>query len=353
MAKSSRKRRSTQQLIGKQLEYTGKRTGLNELQLIQYNLDGSTIRSFDSPQELISACDPTQMSWVRVRGLSDVDDVEVIGKAFGLHYVEMQDILMPHHRVKISERDQLILAIVNQLGVDNQGELNQERMAIGFGTNFILTFQEGESRYFEEVTTALTTNEGNIRGRGGDYLFCLFLNVLLDRMGDSLNAMEEGLGELELTLLDSLDPDGVKRDIQSYRRRFQLFKKSVLPLKDSLYRLAKTENSLIHPNVRIYFVDLSDRISALSEALDYVREMIGGLLDLYVSNNDLRMNEIMKRLTVVSTIFIPLTFLAGVWGMNFEWMPELSWRYGYYGAWSVMVLTALFVWWYLKLRKWY
>jgi len=288
-----------------------------------------------------------------VQGLSDVEDIEDIGKAFGLHYVEMQDILMPHHRVKISERDNLILAIVNQVSIDSNEEVSIERMAIGFGENFILTFQEGNNIYFEDIVNAIIDNEGNLRDRNSDYLFCLFMNILLDRLGESLGTMEESLNEMELTLLDTLDPDGIKSEIQGYRRRYQSFKKSIIPLKESLIRLSKSENSLIHSNVRIYFSDIADRVSSLSEALDYMREMISGLLDLYLSNNDLRMNEIMKRLTVVSTIFIPLTFMVGIWGMNFENIPELRLKYGYFIAWALMISIALGVWWYLKKRKWY
>ncbi|MGL5016230.1 MAG: magnesium/cobalt transporter CorA [Bacteroidales bacterium] len=353
MSKSNRKRRSTRQLIGKRLEYTGKRSSLNDLQLIQYSKDDFSSKKYDSTQELLNECKVDRVKWIKVQGLSDVEDIEDIGKAFGLHYVEMQDILMPHHRVKISERDNLILAIVNQISIDDKEEISVERMAIGFGQDFILTFQEENNLYFDDIINAILENEGNLRERNSDYLFCLFMNIILDKLGESLGKMEEGLSELELNLLDTLDPDGIKSEIQNYRRRYQSFKKSIVPLKESLIRIAKSENSLIHTNVRIYFSDIADRIAALSESLDYTREMISGLLDLYLSNNDLRMNEIMKRLTVVSTIFIPLTFMVGVWGMNFEFIPELKLQYGYFMAWAVMIAIAILVWWYLKRRKWY
>jgi len=353
MSKNSRKRRSTRQLISKHLEYTGKKSSLNDLQLIQYSREEFSSKKYDSTQDLLNDCKNDRVKWIRVQGLSDVEDIEDIGKAFGLHYVEMQDILMPHHRVKISERDNLILAIVNQVSIDSNEEVSIERMAIGFGENFILTFQEGNNIYFEDIVNAIIDNEGNLRDRNSDYLFCLFMNILLDRLGESLGTMEESLNEMELTLLDTLDPDGIKSEIQGYRRRYQSFKKSIIPLKESLIRLSKSENSLIHSNVRIYFSDIADRVSSLSEALDYMREMISGLLDLYLSNNDLRMNEIMKRLTVVSTIFIPLTFMVGIWGMNFENIPELRLKYGYFIAWALMISIALGVWWYLKKRKWY
>ncbi|MGL4992886.1 MAG: magnesium/cobalt transporter CorA [Bacteroidales bacterium] len=353
MAKTNRKRRSTRQLIGKRLEYAGKKSSLNDLQLIQYNSLDFSSKKYEATQELLNDCKEDRVKWIRVQGLSDVEDVEAIGKAFGLHYVEMQDILMPHHRVKVTERDNLVLAIVNQVSMDSNEEITIERMAIGFGNNFILTFQEGNNLYFEDIVNAIIENEGNLRDRNSDYLFCLFMNILLDRLGESLGVMEDGLNELELNLLDTLDPDGIKIEIQSYRKRYQSFKKSIAPLKESLIRLSKSENSLIHSNVKIYFSDIADRISSLSESLDYMREMISGLLDLYLSNNDLRMNEIMKRLTVVSTIFIPLTFMVGIWGMNFENIPELKFKYGYYIAWALMIFIAVGVWWYLKKRKWY
>jgi len=130
-------------------------------------------------------------------------------------------------------------------------------------------------------------------------------------------------------------------------------KKAVLPLKEQYIKLLRSENEMMHKVNRPFFNDVNDHLQFVLQTIDICRETLSSLVDLYISNNDLRMNDIMKRLTVVSTIFIPLTFLAGVWGMNFKFMPELDWRYGYVAAWAIMLVTGLLVYWFLKRKKWH
>lgn len=350
---SKHRRRSTKHIINKSLEYTGAQISDSDLILVDYKEDYAKISIFDDASKMFHSIDPNANHWVRIWGISDTLDVESVGKYFGLHYVEMQDFLIPQHVVKVQDSETHISAILNLLVPDGNGDLQQERLALVFGKDFILSFQEKKESYFSEVAMALQDNIGNIRNRKSDYIFCLLMNLILDKYVELISDIEENLENLEDDLLESISTDDRKEEIQKYRRQQQQLRKAIIPLKEALIRLSKCDSDLIMPNVRIYFGDLADRAHFLVESLENMREMVMGLMDLYLANNDLRMNEIMKRLTVVSTIFIPLTFLAGVWGMNFEVMPETKFKYGYFAALITMIVVAFSVWVYLKRRKWY
>lgn len=350
---SKRKRRTTKHIINKSLEYIGGNTGATEIILVDYNEKDTQVTVCSGASQVIGAMRDGSVHWVRVWGLSDTTQVELLGKHFGIHYVDMQDILIPQHIVKVQDNGSHISGIINLLIPSGSDIFTQERIAIVFGHDFILTFQENKESYFSEVAMALQDNLGNIRARKPDYLFCLMMNLLIDRYVELISDMEDQMEDLEDDLLESIDTDDRKQQIQMYRKQQQQLRKVVIPLKEAMIRMYKSDTDLIHDNVRIYFSDLVDRIHYMVESIENMREMVMGLMDLYLANNDLRMNEIMKRLTVVSTIFIPLTFLAGIWGMNFENMPELRTPYGYFSALFVMSVIAFMLWRFMKKKDWY
>lgn len=350
---SKHRKRSTRHIINKSLEYIGGTTSDTEIVLVDYNERSAQISVSNTASQLFSAMGTSNVHWIRVWGLSDVEQIELIGKHFGMHYVDMQDILIPQHIVKMQDSVTHITVIMNLLIPSGTDEFNQERIAFVLGEDFILTFQENKESFFSEVAMALQDNLGNIRTRKPDYLFCLMMNLLIDKYVELITEIEDQLEDLEDDLLESIDTDDRKQQIQMYRKQQQQLRKVIIPLKESLARLYKSETKLIHDNVRIYFSDLVDRCHYMVESIENMREMVMGLMDLYLANNDLRMNEIMKRLTVVSTIFIPLTFLAGIWGMNFDFMPELKTSYGYFCALLVMLFIALMLWRYMRKKDWY
>jgi magnesium transporter len=190
--------------------------------------------------------------------------------------------------------------------------------------------------------------------RKADTLLAFLLNHVTVSLVDSASRIEDMLEDLEEQLLD------IKKNqlnfgeiIQGKRREYMTIKKSVLPLKEQFGKLLIINNPLINKDTLPLFRDANDQLQYVTQSMEGCREIISSLVDLYISNNDLRMNAIMKRLTVVSTIFIPLTFLAGIWGMNFKWMPELNWQYGYLIAWGLMLLSGILTWLYMKRKDWY
>ncbi|MDO4179801.1 MAG: CorA family divalent cation transporter, partial [Bacteroidales bacterium] len=182
----------------------------------------------------------------------------------------------------------------------------------------------------------------------------VILNSVMARFSSIISDFEDGLEDLEANLLssDSKDVPGIG-SIQQYRRNFRLLRKCIMPFKEEISKLLHADNVLLHKANRPFFNDVNDHLQFVLQTLEGCRDMISALADLYLSNNDQRMNSIMKQLTVVSTIFIPLTFLAGIWGMNFRWMPELDWKYGYLFAWVLMLLLVVAIYFYFKRKKWY
>ena len=194
----------------------------------------------------------------------------------------------------------------------------------------------------------------NIRKKGSGLLLAFLLNTIIANLVESASKVEEILEDIEETLLDPKNDQGNMGSlIQQHRHEYMPIRKNSLPLKDQFSKLLRTENGIITPDILPIYNDLQDQLQFVIQTTESCREITSSLVDLYISNNDLRMNAIMKRLTIVSTLFIPLTFLVGVWGMNFKIMPELDWRYGYFIAWAVMIATGVLTWLYMKRKDWY
>ena len=172
-----------------------------------------------------------------------------------------------------------------------------------------------------------------------------------------ISKMEDDLEDLEEQFLSPLSPIPEKQpgieEIQRYRRNYRLIKKSIFPLKEQINKLLHSENQLLNKANRPFFSDVNDHLQFVLQTLEGCRDLLSAMVDLYLANNDQRMNSIMKQLTIVSTIFIPLTFLAGIWGMNFQWMPELGWKYGYFFAWGLMLAVVVVLYFYFKHKRWY
>ena len=259
----------------------------------------------------------------------------------------MQDILNPNHPCKIEEYEKFNIVIAKYFDKEKESQVS-----IVQGENFILTFMEYETPAFRGIENALRNNILKIRTRPSDYLLTVLLNDLVTNFISVSAQIDNSLEDLESELLLEKSAYEIGIEIQTLRRRYLLLKRTVLPLKEQYSRLIRSDSPLIHKTNRAFFNDLNDHINYVAQNIEICRETLSSLVDLYISNNDLRMNSIMKRLTIVSTIFIPLTFLVGVWGMNFDNMPELSWQYGYIAAWLFMICIGVGVYIFLKTKKW-
>ena len=238
-------------------------------------------------------------------------------------------------------------------------EINSEHISILITGNVVISFTESNNPVFENAYKAIESNMLNIRRKNSGLLLAFLLNTIIANLVESASKVEEMLEDIEETLLDIKNDQGnMGLLIQQRRKEYMVIRKNSQPLKEQfakleITKLPRTENGIISSDILPIYNDLSDQLQFIIQTTESCREIISSLVDLYISNNDLRMNAIMKRLTIVSTIFIPLTFLAGIWGMNFKMMPELDWQYGYGIAWSLMLLTAISTWLYMRKKDWF
>lgn len=340
-------------LLSDQLIYNGASTTPTHLHLHRYNESEMEVFSGDTFEQIRGEIHKDSITWLQVHGLQNTAIIREIGEHFGINFLVMQDILNAHHPTKIEEYDSHIVLIMKLFQPDKDGQLLKQQICIIQGENFVLSFIENDTSFFNDVTTAIENDVFKIRSRQSDYLLSVLLNNVMGNYRNTITDIEESLEEMESSLLSITSTTNIGAKIQNYRRQYMRIKRSVYPLKEQYSKLLRSESVLLHPSNRVFFNDVNDHLQFVLQTIDICREILSSLVDLYISNNDLRMNDIMKRLTVVSTIFIPLTFLVGVWGMNFKTMPELQWEHGYFFAWIIMIVTAILGYWFFKKKKWY
>ena len=318
-------------LLSEKLIYTGDSLTPTHIHLCTYNATEMQESSGDTFQSVKATLDSARINWLQVHGLKDTETIREICAHFEIDFLVLQDILNADHPTKIEEHDKYIVLILklfypNTHKEENElDELLQQQVCVILGSNYVLTFLEQETDFFDDINAALRNDVLKIRSRQTDYLLSVLLNSIMTNYISTISSIDDALEDLEEELLTITDENDIGIQIQSLRRQY----------------------------MRAFFNDVNDHLQFVLQTIEICRETLSSLVDLYISNNDLRMNDIMKRLTIVSTIFIPLTFLVGVWGMNYKWMPELDWRYGYLFAWILMGVIGIVVYLYFRKKKWY
>lgn len=339
-------------LLNETFSYNGEVTTPTSIQLISYSSKGINTKTLDNwDEEHVFSSNETY--WIRVDGLSEVSVIEKIAKHVELDFLLTQDILNVNHPSKIEEYETFVLAVLKYFELDQDNNYIPLQISIVLGSNYIITFCERTPPFLDEVMAAINDDVLHLRKRGSDYLMSVIIHSIIGNYTAALMELNDSLEDLEDQLLTVNTPRNMGVTIQSKRRDYIKFKKAILPLKDQYARLLRTNNRIISLKNKAFFNDVNDHLQFVLQNIEMGRELLTTLVDLYMSNNDLKMNDIMKRLTIVSTIFIPLTFLVGVWGMNFIEMPELKWEFGYLMAWAIMFIVGLIIFFYFKIKKWY
>lgn len=337
-----------------ELEYRGDATVTTHLHVCAYDEQGVEICSAQHFSDVEPYIERHSRHWLQVHGLSDIETIEKICSHYHINFLVAQDILNPQHLAKIEQHDTYNVVILKLMLMQPDGTFTLHQISLIQGEDFVLTFSDRDIDFFSAVPMAIQNNVSKVRSKGSDFLLSVLLNSIMGHFMTILSDMEDQLEDLEETLLVQMGTITTSvADIQKFRKVCRTIKKYMYPLKEEMHVLLHTENSLIQDATLPFFQDVNDHLQSVFQSLDTCRDMISALVDLYLSNNNQRMNSIMKQLTVVSTLFIPLTFFAGIWGMNFRFMPELAWKYGYAAAWGLMVLIALLVFAYFKWKKWY
>jgi magnesium transporter len=278
--------------------------------------------------------------WLNLCGIHDVALVERIGSVVGLDSLALEDLLNTDHRPKVEVFDEALLVILKMLAFDQGSDsLVSEQVSIALGRNLVISFQERPWDLFDGVRERLQTTRGRMRHRGPDYLAYALIDAVIDGYFVVLEQLSERLTDLEEELAGQPQRNTLQR-IHQFKRDLIVLRKAVWPLREVVAGLERDGAELIDERTAPFLRDLYDHVIQVIETVETLRDTVSGLLDLYLSSVSQRTNEIMKVLTVMATIFIPLTFLAGVYGMNFQYMPELQWRWGYPALWLFMITCA-------------
>ena len=322
------------------------------LHLIRYGADGLDERDIASPVECLPPHEHGTVTWLDITGLHDTELLSQVGRLTGMHPLLVEDVLSTRQRPKQEEYEQHHYLVVRMLRFDAERiEVVEEQISVVVGPNYVVSFQESEGDVWEPVRERLRAGRGTIRQRGPDYL----AYALLDAVVDGYFGVVEGIGD-HLELLESEVMQEPTRAtitrIHQVKGELLIVRKAVWPLRDLFNTLIRDESRLFTDNTKIFLRDAYDHSVQVIDSVETLRDLSASLVDLYLSSVSNRMNEVMKVLTIIATIFIPLTFIAGVYGMNFDYMPELHWRWAYPVVWGVMVVAAGLLLVYFRKRQW-
>ena len=297
-------------------------------------------------EECLPLRDSSSTTWLNFSGLSDVETIRKLGEAFGLHPLVMEDVLHTGQRPKLELYDDYIYMVVKMIYRGENGkEINYEQLSLVLGKNYVLSFQEREGDVFNSIRERIRNNKGRLRKSGADYLVYSLIDSVVDNYYPSLETVGDRVEDIEERLTE--DPDPVLLgDIYRLKREVIFLRKSIWPLREVVAALMRQDTDLVSPSTNTYLRDVYDHSIQVMDVVDTYTDMLSGLLDVYMSSISNRMNEIMKTLTIIATIFIPLTFIAGLYGMNFRYMPELNNELAYpmvlIGMTGVSVLLLLY-----------
>ena len=298
---------------------------------------------------------PGCTNWFQVVGLANANCISRIVQEFGLHNVDVRDILSPNHIVKIDVLDDYITIVLNHSTFNAKNIISSEHICIIVKKGLVLTFVENENELFNHVQKSLKNNVMGLREAPSGLLLAFLLNTILGGLIETANKVEKLLVTIEDRLLENEHDQShvIVRRIQQCRHLTLRMRKNTLPLKNDFNRLCEEKPGIINKAILPVFNDLDDQLEYVIQSIANSREILTSLVDLYASNNDFKMNAVMKRLTVVSTLFIPVTFIVGLWGMNFANMPELNWKQGYAFAWAIILAAGAGTWFFMKKKGWF
>ncbi len=292
-------------------------------------------------------------TWINIDGLHEIKVIDYIGNKLKIHPLLMEDILNTTHRPKWEEYADYIFIVLKL--VEFKSELNEVRtdqVSIILGERMVFTFQEMERNTFEPIILRLQNSVGRIRKMGADYLVYSLMDLIIDSYFNTLEKIAEKIESLEEEIMSRPKEQTLKK-IHKLKREMIYLRKSIWPVREIISKFQRSDSKLIKPATLVFSGDLYDHIIQIIETLDIFRDLLIGMHDTYLSTNSNRLNEIMKILTIISTIFIPLTFIVGVYGMNFHYMPELGWHYGYFITWGIMLILFIMMFLFFKRKKWW
>lgn len=327
------------------------RTNKVILELIGYNREHYEKADNLSIEEIIQRIQPDRVNWVNVDGLYDQSIIEKLQTHFNLHSLLIEDVLQDQ-RPKVEEYDDYLFFTLKMLYSINGGEIEYEQISFVLGSHYLICFQEKEGDLFDNFRDRIRLDQGRVRKKKADYLLYRLIDIIVDNYYTVLDAIGEQIEDIEETLHNEHSEHTFQR-IQNLKKELIYLRKAVYPLRDALSALLKDKNELIEEENERFFDDVYDHVVHLIDSLDTYKDLTSSLLDIHINTQNNQLNKIIKVLTIISTIFIPLTFIVGVYGMNFRYMPEIEWEYGYPFTWLIMVLMTVGMLGYFRFKKWF
>ncbi|MFA6217757.1 MAG: magnesium/cobalt transporter CorA [Candidatus Omnitrophota bacterium] len=351
-------------LIGQPPEtllYEGKaRSEHVKITIFDYNENNFIEKETYGAEDCIPFKEKSTVTWINVDGVHRIDLLEKLTSGFQIHHLVLEDILNINQRAKVEDFGEYVYIAAKMLTFDDgKDELVDEQVSMILGKNFLISFQEEkQGDVFDGIRQRIRTNKGRIRKMGVDYLAYSLLDAIVDSYFFILEKVGEKVEVLEEAVVDKPDPE-VLQTINKLKRTLIFLRKSVWPLREVVHGLTQSGSSLLSANALVYYRDIYDHVIQVVDTIEAFRDTVTGMLDIYLSSLSHRLNEVMKVLTIIATIFMPLTFIAGIYGMNFNWqgsrfnMPELNWKFGYFFVLGIMASVAFGMILYFKRKRWF
>ena len=321
-----------------------------KISLIEYNEQDFFEKEFYDLSDCISHIKTGLVKWINVEGVHKVEVLEKIGKLYNIHPLTLEDIAHIDQRPKFEDYDNYVVAIMKMISYE--GSVNAEQLSIVLLDNMVISFQEPQGGdAFDIIRNRLRQSKGRIRKCGADYLAYALMDAVVDCYFHAIEKIGDVVEQIEEEIIASSDKKSLLQ-LYDLKREMIYLRKQVWPMRDMISNMVRSETKLINPSTDIYLRDLQDHVTRIIDTVETYRDLLSGIMDIYLSTNANKMNEVMKVLTIMSSIFIPVTFVAGVYGMNFDYMPELRSPYGYAITWGVMLSIMIGLVIYFRRKKW-
>lgn len=321
------------------------------MEMFEYDKKSYVEKEIKNIREAFAQIKSKKTTWVNIDGVHNPKIVHELGEELGIHSLVLEDIMSVNQRPKLEDYEDYIYIVLRMLFFTEKKELISEQISIIIGKNYVISFQETQGDIFNAIRDRIRQNKGRIRKRKADYLAYALMDTIVDNYFIVADILGEDVESIEDELLEDSDNKTLHK-IFEIKTQINVLRKALWPLRDVITKLDKYEPKLVEAGTKLFLRDLQDHVIQLTDTIETIRDRNSSLVDIHLSNTSNKMNEVMKVLTIIATIFIPLTFIVGVYGMNFKHMPELNWQYGYFFTWVIMIGVAVAMLLYFRKKKW-
>ncbi len=333
------------------LVFTGaEKTDKVTIRVLDYDEEDFKEIQVENIEDIMPLKETDTVTWVDIRGLQDISVIEKLGRMFSIHPLVLEDVVHPIQRPKMEEFDTYIFFVLRMFYFDNEN-IVEEQISIILGENYVITFQERPGDVFDPIRERIRSGTFRIRKSKSDYLLYSLIDAIVDNYFIILEKIGDTTEDIEDDLLANPSQDTLL-EIQGLKRKIITLRRAIWPLREVMNGLDRTESDLVIQATKIYVRDVYDHTIQVIDTIENYREILSSMLDIYLSSLSNSMNLVMKTLTIIATIFMPLTFVAGIYGMNFVYMPELKWKFGYLFVWVIISIISLIMYAYFKRKKW-